>query len=191
MTNKIITLILKSNKTVFSFKDIFLLSGETNSTLLKRRINYYVSRGYLHPIRRGIYAKDKDYNKFELACKIYSPAYISFETVLIQAGIIFQFYSKIFVASYKSKEINIEKQDFIFKKIKAEILTNALGIESNGNYSIASPERALLDILYLNNDYHFDNLKTLNWETIYSLLAIYGGNRRMAKIVNKLYKISR
>ena len=61
-----------------------------------------------------------------------------------------------------------------------------MGIESRGNYHIASPERAFLDIIYRNKDYHFDNLSALNWEKVYELLPIYGGNKRMAKMV-KMY----
>jgi len=39
----------------------------------------------------------------ELAVKINTPSYISFETVLAQAGVIFQFYESVFVASHLSK----------------------------------------------------------------------------------------
>jgi len=41
-------------------------------------------------LRRGLYAKDNSYDKNELATKIYIPSYISFETVLRNAGAIFQ-----------------------------------------------------------------------------------------------------
>jgi len=73
--------ILRADKTVFSFKDILLASGESNPALLRRRMNYYTTHGQLYAIRRGLYAKDKHYNKLELATKIFSPSYISFETV--------------------------------------------------------------------------------------------------------------
>ena len=59
--------ILKSNNTVFSFKEILLTSGESNPALLRRRIYYYIKNGQLYGIRRGLYAKDKNYNKLELA----------------------------------------------------------------------------------------------------------------------------
>jgi hypothetical protein len=38
---------------------------------------------------RGIYAKDKDYDKVELAGRIFTPGYVSFETVLVRSGINF------------------------------------------------------------------------------------------------------
>ena len=175
--------ILKSNKTVFSFKEILLTSGEKKPALLRRRLYHYIKRGQLYGIRRGIYAKYKNYDKFELATKIFTPSYISFETVLGKAGITFQFYGKIFVASYQSKEITCDEQIYNFKTIKESILTNSLGIEKRENYSIATPERAFLDVIYLYKDYHFDNLSPLNWDKVFEILPIYGGNKRMEKMV--------
>lgn len=181
-----ILLILRSSNTVFSFKEILLSSEEKNPLLLKRRLNYYVKIGELYHIRRGLYAKDKNYNKFELATKIFTPSYISFETVLGKAGIIFQFYGKIFVASYQSKEIVCDNQLYGFKKIKDSILTDSSGVERKENYFIASPERALLDIIYLYKNYHFDSLSALDWNKVYDILPIYGGNKRMEKKVAEL-----
>jgi predicted transcriptional regulator of viral defense system len=179
--------ILRSNKTVFSFKDILLSSGENNPALLRRRIHYYITHGQLYGICRGLYAKDKSYNKLELATKIFSPAYISFETVLAEAGIIFQSYGQIFVASYQTKEIACDGHNYSFKKIKDAILTNNTGVEDRNNYSIAIKERAFLDVVYLNKEYHFDNLSPLDWNKVFELLPIYN-NKRMTKIVKKYYE---
>lgn len=180
-----ISTILRSNKTVFSSKDIVLLWGDANTNAARVRVKYYIKTGALYPLRRGIYAKDKNYDKFELATKIYTPAYISLETVLAKAGITFQFYSQIFIASYQTREVIVDGQTYSFRKIKDEILTNSLGVEIKENYSIASPERAFLDVVYLNKDYHFDNLSPLNWDRIYEILPIYGGNKRMEQKVKK------
>jgi hypothetical protein len=179
--------ILKSNNTVFSFKEILLASGESNPALLRRRIYSYIKNGQLYGIRRGLYAKDKNYNKFELATKIFIPAYVSFETVLAEAGVTFQHYSQIFIASYQTKEIDCDGQIFSFKKLKTNILNNNSGIENKGFYSIASKERAFLDIVYLNKDYHFDNLSPLDWDKVFSILPLYE-NKRMTKKVNQYYK---
>lgn len=174
MSKKDITDILRSNNTIFTFKDISLIWQETNLDLVKSRVNYYVKQDELYPLRRGIYAKDKNYDRFELATKIYTPAYISFETVLAKEGVIFQHYSQIFVASYLSREIVCDGQTYVFKKLKDFILNNQLGLERTASYFIASRERAFLDTLYLNKKYHFDNLSGINWDTCRSLLPIYG-----------------
>ena len=179
--------ILRDNKTVFTFKEILLASGETSPDLLIRRLSYYVKKGELHSIRRGLYAKDKNYDKRELATKIYTPSYVSFETVLRDAGMIFQHYDTIFVASYITREIVADNQTFAYKRLKDHILTNHDGIEVKDNYSIASAERAFLDTLYRTKDYYFDNLRPLNWDKVFELLVIYKNNR-MEKKVKELFE---
>ncbi len=180
--------ILRSKQTVLSVKDIMLIWGEPISDAARVRINYYTKNGDLHRIRRGIYAKDKNYDKFELATKIFTPSYVSFETVLGQSGVTFQYYDQIFIASCVAREIKADEQVYSYRKIKDVILTNHLGIENKNNYSIASAERAFLDVVYLNTDYHFDNLSILNWDKVFEILPIYGGNKRMKKAVKKYYE---
>lgn len=183
-----ISTILRSKQTVLSAKDMMLLWGEATSDAARVRISYYAKSGDLYRVRRGIYAKDKSYNKLELATKIFTPSYVSFETVLGQSGITFQHYNQIFVASYTKREITADGQIYSYKRIKDAILTNSAGIENKDNYSIATPERAFLDIVYLNKDYHFDNLSALNWDKVFEIIPIYGGNKRMERTVRKHHK---
>lgn len=175
--------LMRSTKTVFTFKDVVLLWGKSDVNFVKKKINRYVKAGKLNAIRRGMYSKDKNYDKYELATKIYTPSYISLETVLGAAGITFQLYGQIFAVSYQTREIECDGQKYAYHKIKDTILTNQAGIESRENYNIASPERAFLDVVYLHKDYHFDNLSALNWDKVYEILPIYGANKRMAKVV--------
>ncbi len=163
------------------------MSKKKNPTLLKRRLNYYIKEGELYPIRKGLYAKNKDYNRYELATKIYTPSYISFETVLAEAGVIFQYYERIFIASYLTREIAVDKQKYSYRKIKDSILTDNIGIEHKNNYAIATPERAFLDIVYLNKDYYFDNFSVLNWDKVFEILPIYS-NKRMEKEIKDYQK---
>lgn len=177
--------LLRSPKSIFSTKDVALLWGEEGEVTTRVRLNKYVKSGKLVRLYRGLYAKDKSYDKNELATKIFTPSYVSFETVLGQAGITFQYYSQIFLASNKTKEIEIDGQKYGFKKMKDAALTSSMGIEVKGNYSVATPERAFLDTLYVNTQYHFDNLRSINWEKVREILSIYG-NKRMEKAIKKL-----
>lgn len=179
--------ILRSPKTVFTFNDISLLWGEQSSNSARVRLNYYVRNRDLYRIRRGLYSKDKNYNKTELATRIFTPSYISFETVLAKTGVTFQFYGQIFIASYLTREITIDGQIYTFKKIKNKILTNPMGVENKEESSIATKERAFLDTLYINTDYYFDNLRGLDWDKIRNLVSIYE-NKRMQIKVEKLHK---
>ena len=121
---------------------------------------------------RGIYAKDQ-YDIFELANKIYAPSYISLETVLQRAGVIFQYYDSIFSVSYVSRTVKADGKTIVYRRLKKEILLNKQGIEEQENVVIASPERAFLDSVFLYRDYHFDNLSSLNWEKVMDLKEIY------------------
>jgi hypothetical protein len=179
--------ILRSKSTVFTFKEILISSVLVEADLLKRRLNYYVRKGELYSIRRGLYAKDKNYDRLECATKIFTPAYVSFETILAEAGIVFQHYDKIFVATYQTKEIKCDNQIYSFRKIKDDILTNTDGIENRGNYFAASKERAFLDVIYLNKDYHFDNLTPLDFKKVQTLLRIYN-NKRMVHQVKRYFE---
>ena len=180
--------LMRSNKTVFTFNDVVLLWGKPDIKFVKKKIYRYIKAGKMYSIRRGLYAKDKNYDKFELATRIFTPSYISFETVLGKAGVTFQYYSQIFVVSYLTREITTDGQKYSFRKIKDSVLTNNAGLKHEENYSMATPERAFLDVIYLHKDYHFDNLSSLNWDKVYEILPIYGGNKEMAKRVDKYHE---
>ncbi len=171
--------LMRSKNTIFTTNDVSLLWQEPDANFVRKKLYRYIKAGKLYSVRRGVYAKDKSYEKYELATKIFIPAYVSFETVLAKAGVIFQFYGQVFVASYLTREFTIDDQTYVLKKIKDSILTNKTGIEVKENYFIASPERAFLDVVYLNKEYHFDNLSSMNWNKVAEILPIYGGNKRM------------
>lgn len=177
----------QSSKTILTIKDLALLWEETNPINLKSKIGYYAKQGVLIRLTRGIFAKDKNYNSKELATSIYIPSYISFETVLREAGIIFQHYDTIFAASKWPKTMTVDKYTFTFRKLKDMVLYNSAGIISKDNYSVATVERAFLDMIYLFPNYYFDNLKPINWKKCDELVKIYG-NRQLIKRFVKYQK---
>jgi len=176
--------LMRSKNTVFTTKDIALIWNEPRADFVRKKLYRYGKSGKLYSMRKGMYAKDEKYDKYELAAKIFTPAYISFETVLAKSGVIFQFYNQIFIASYLTRELIIGGQTYSFKKIKNSILTNQAGIETNGNYFIASSERAFLDVVYLNKEYHFDSLLNIDWDKVMEILPIYN-NKRMEEKIKK------
>ncbi|MFH1225784.1 MAG: hypothetical protein V1684_00655 [bacterium] len=177
----------QSSKTILTNKDLALIWQETNSNNLKAKIAYYVKQGVLQRLIRGVFAKDKNYEPKELAVSIYTPAYISFETALRSAGLIFQHYDTIFVASPWSKTMAVDKHKFTFRKLKNSVLYNPAGVIQQNGYGLAAPERAFLDMIYLFPNYYFDNLKPLNWKQCLALVKIYD-NQQLIKRLNKYYK---
>jgi hypothetical protein len=177
----------KSPKTIFTNKDLALFWRENDKNKLNSKIAYYVKQKTLISLARGVFAKIKQYDPKELATSVYIPAYVSFETVLREAGVIFQHYDAIFVASKCSKTIVIDEHAFVFRKLKNTVLYNPAGIVLKGNYSVASPERAFLDMIYLFPSYHFDNLHSIDFQKCFELAAIYA-NKQLVKRLNKYYK---
>ncbi|MDR0830664.1 MAG: hypothetical protein LBN95_11230 [Prevotellaceae bacterium] len=164
--------IYKDSRTVFRINDIALLLN-TDDIFLRKKLNNLVKKGKLLNLRRGIYAKEA-YNPEELACVLYTPTYISFEKVLLAAGVIFQYSDTITNASYLSREIIVDSQVIKYRKLKGEILVNPKGVILNqNNLNIATPERAFLDMLYLNKNYYFDYTNSLNKRKLYELVEIY------------------
>lgn len=185
-----ISVLLRSKNTLFTFKELSLIWNETDANLAKKYAYRYVKMGKLYAIRKGTYAKDKNYDRLELASKIYTPAYISLETVLGTEGIVFQHYERIFVVSYLTREISCDGQTYAFRRMKYPTLTNTLGLERRNNYYIASKERAFLDTVYLNKDYHFDNLSSIDWDKCYELVAIYD-NKAMERRLNSYHNLAK
>lgn len=159
-------------QTVLTLKDISLMLPEIPYNNLKRRLSYFAKLGHLKKLRRGVYAKEP-YDVLELANKVYAPSYISLETVLQRAGVIFQYYEGIFAVSYLSRTVEVSGHTIIYRKMKKDILLNKQGIEEQGNVVIASPERAFLDAVFFYKNYHFDNLGALNWDKIMELKDLY------------------
>lgn len=185
--NEYLEAILRSPKTVFTLEDVVLLWQEPSSQAVRGRLSYYVRYGKLYHIRKGLYAKDARYSKLELATRIYTPAYVSFETILVQAGLIFQFHTRISVASYLTRDIEVDGQVYSFRKVKLSVLTDPLGIEHRDESSFASRERAFLDMVYLSGDTHLDNPTGLDWDRVFDLLPIYQ-NQSMERRVRRAYK---
>jgi hypothetical protein len=179
--------LLRSPQTIFSSKDVALMWGEENENIIKNRLNKYVKSGKLFKVRRGLFAKDKNYNRYELATRINTPSYISFETVLGSSGMTFQYYGNIFVASYIKRNMEVDGQRIEFVRMKEYVLSNTLGIENSDGYARATKERAYLDRIYVSKKYYIDNESPLDWEKVFEILPIYH-NKRMEKTVKKYYE---
>ena len=173
-------------RTAFNTNSIALLLNEKRDDSLSKKLNYYVQKGLLLNPRKGIYAK-KHYNPEELAGLVFVPSYISLEYVLQREGVIFQYDSAITSVSYLSREIEMDGRVFRYRQIENEILYNLAGIELRDNISIATPERALLDMMYLNSECYFDNLRAVSKRRVMQLLPVYQ-SQRLTERVKELFK---
>ena len=177
--------VYKDERTVFRMIDIAMLVKETDLSRLCNKINYYVKRGKIENPRKGIYAKP-GYSPEELACLLYTPSYISLDYVLQKSGIIFQYSTQITSVSYLSRTVEADQRSYRYRKIKPAILVNPGGIQRQKNHvNSAIPERAFLDMLYLDPGYYFDNINPLDFKIIKKLLPVYQ-SEALIKNVNKI-----
>lgn len=179
-TDNLLAKLYQSPKTILTTKDIALIWEETNTVNLLSKIKYYAKKGSLIRLTRGVFGKSKEYDVKELATSIYTPSYISFETVLREAGVIFQHHDAVFVAGPYPITKKIDNHLIIWRKLKDSVLYNGFGVKQEKGYSIATAERAFLDTIYLSPKSYFDNLRSINWELCFELVKIYD-NKQLIK----------
>lgn len=188
MKKSLILTLYQKPQTVFTLPEIALLFPQIPYQNLKKRLSYFAQTSSLIKLHRGIYAKP-NYNPLELANKLYSPSYISLETVLQKAGITFQFYQQIFAMTYVTRSLVVDNHTIAYRRLPKEILLNKQGVENVSGVVMASPERAWLDAVYVYKNYHFDNLGGLNWQKVGELKTLYSSQTLLHR-VDQYYQIS-
>lgn len=186
MNNDIILTLYSKPQTVFTLDEITLYFPKVPYENLRSRIRYFTNAGKLKRLHQGVYAKNV-YNPLEFVNKLYTPSYISLESVLAIGGVVFQYYETIFAVSYLTRTITLKDVKIQYRQIKRSVLTNLEGMEQKEGYFIASLERAFLDAVYIYKNYHFDNLGAIDWEKVTQLKKIYK-SKMFEKRVEEYYK---
>jgi predicted transcriptional regulator of viral defense system len=144
-----------SNYPVFSAKEIKVIFHKEENIL--EQIAFWVKRGYLTKIRKGLYvltSKKDDIEPMVLANKIYGPSYLSMEFALNYYGIIPDIpgtYTS--VSSRKTISYQNDFGKYIYQKIKKDFFTGYVRREIGGiTFNLATPEKAILDFIYLNKN---------------------------------------
>lgn len=172
--------------TVFSLSDIKAI----DSYFHRRRLNEWQVKGYIKKITRGYYIfsdlKLDEKIIFEIANKIYSPSYVSFETALAYYGLIPESVYGITSASTRRTYVfKTSLAEFFYRTIKPRLFFGYNLIEHNDKYfKIASPEKAVLDYFYINSGIKDTN----DFESLRINKAVFLKLVSMAKIHSFLKK---
>jgi hypothetical protein len=161
--------LLNSERRLFHTNDLAILWGIKNRNTLYTSIKRDVQKGILKPVYKGLYSSIPlaQLDPLELGkAVIHRYTYLSTETVLAQAGVIFQpVYSYTFVSDISHKA-SVGPWSFLYRKLKPEYLFHPDGlIEQNGVFQ-ATVERAAADMLYFNPKYHFDNPGNIDFRKV-------------------------
>lgn len=161
--------LIQLNRKLYHTGDLAVLWNITNKNTLYTTIKRYVQKGVLIPVYKGLYSTVtlSQLDPLELGkAIIHRFAYLSTESVLSQAGVIAQTTYLYTFVSDLPKKVTVGSMSFLFRKLKAEYLNNPTGItKQNGNF-VATPERAVADMLYFNPKYHFDVPESIDFEKV-------------------------
>ena len=129
----------------------------------KNNISRWVRKGLVIKLRNGYYTfpefKNKSGFSYFLANRIYRPSYISLYTALAFYGLIPEAVAQITsVSSLKTAEFSNEFGDFSYKSVNSDLF---FGYElkplEGRSILFASPEKALIDLIYLYPFYNTEN----------------------------------
>ena len=122
----------------------------------RNNLTRWVKKGYLIRLRQGYFAfseyKSKPDYPIYVANRIYAPSYISLHTALSFYGMIPEAVVQITsVTSLKTESFTNDFGEYSYKNVKENLM---FGYElkpmaDNRTIQFASPEKALLDLLYL------------------------------------------
>ncbi|MFH1784522.1 MAG: hypothetical protein ABH868_06485 [bacterium] len=138
--------------TVFSLSDI----KKADNNFYKRRLNEWKAKGYIKKIIKGYYIfSDLALNEsmlYEIANRIYSPSYISFEMALSYYHLVPEsVYSVTSATTRKTYTFNTEIAQFNYRTVKPDLFFGYELIDFNDKtFKISSMEKAILDYFYIN-----------------------------------------
>ncbi len=165
-------ILMDSGKTVFTPQDLRtlwedgMLNAKTNAVRM-------VAKGLILRIAKGYYALNKQYNVYELANRMVTPSYVSFQSALAYAGISFQVRNQIECAARANARKKRGTILYVYYVLKDDLFFNLDGIRIKEGISIASPERAILDSLYLGFLPDIDDSSKINSTALKRLCSLY------------------
>lgn len=194
---KIQNFIRDKKKQIFTPIDIERYFGVTNGAAIKFILRN-VKKGVYAKIKRGLYFdKNLKPSELEIANKMYSPSYISFEYALSYYGIIPEtVYSVTSATSKTSREFNVLNIAYNFYHLKRELFFGYETKNINGQLIyIAEPEKAFIDYLYfidLRKKALSDriDIKKLNYDKILKFSKIFK-RASLNNLIEKIYDQSR
>ena len=119
----------------------------------RSKLSSMAKNGEIFPIVKGLYETEKGTPGIYLAGSIYGPSYVSFEYALGHYGLIPEAVYTLTCATFekkKAKKYETPFGTFTYRDVPSEAFPLALKLvnEDGYYYRIATPEKALCDMLY-------------------------------------------
>jgi predicted transcriptional regulator of viral defense system len=134
-----------------------LLAGNVDPNNVRRQISRWTTAGKLYQLRRGLYALAPPYQKtsphpFLVANRLVRASYVSLQAALAYYGLIPEYVPVVTsVTTARPVEYETPLGHYAFRHIKQRLFYGYHVTEVNDGQSafVASPEKALLDLVYL------------------------------------------
>jgi hypothetical protein len=188
------------------FETGLLLAGDVDPADVRRQLSRWTASGRLLQLRRGLYALAPPHQKakphpFLIANHIVRPSYVSLQAALSYYGLIPEYVPVVTsVTTSRPGLWNTALGDFEYRHIKAGLLSGYRMEELGGGQTalVASPEKALLDLLYLQpgschpaylRELRLENLESLNLDVLKDL-AEDSGSPKLRRTVSRVEELA-
>jgi len=183
------------------FNSALLMAGDVNPRLIRQQLSRWVKSGKVYKLRQGLYALAPPYQKckphpFLVANYLQRGSYVSLQSALVHYSLIPEVtYVTTSVSHCRPKKIETPLGVFEFRHVKRDLLFG-YELQDLGGQSafIATPEKALLDLIYLQpggekeaylTELRLQNLDQLNPER----LRVYTERFKMLKMRTAVERI--
>lgn len=139
------------------FETSMLLSGQVDPTDIRRQLSRWTSNGRLYRLRRGLYALAPPFQKarphpFVIANRLVRASYVSLQAALGFHGLIPEAVPvTTSITTGRPCEFSTPLGDFVYRHVRTGLFRGYRYLEIRDRQSafVATPEKALLDLLYL------------------------------------------
>ena len=137
------------------FETGLLLAGDESPSYIRRQLSEWVNTGKVWKLRRGLYALAPPYQKtaphpFLVANQMVSGSYVSLQSALAYYGLIPEYVPvTTSVTTLRPGEWDTPIGQFAYRHIQANLFFgyHAIVLDNRQSAWIASPEKALLDLI--------------------------------------------
>ena len=138
------------------FESSLLFAGNVDPKLIRVQLSRWVKTDKIFQLRRGLYSFAPPYQKikphpFLVANRLHKASYVSLQSALSFYGLIPEVVNiTTSVSTGRPERLETPLGTYEFRHIKTELLFGYQMIELGGqNAFVATPEKALLDLIYL------------------------------------------
>ncbi|MDO9027807.1 MAG: hypothetical protein Q7U68_02975, partial [Candidatus Roizmanbacteria bacterium] len=145
--NNLITVLKRLDKNYYTIADLKKITRLPLNSLYVTLARLVKNKSLIR-LTSGVYITSENYDKIEIiANTLYQPSYLSFESALSRYGVLSQIpFSLSFATTKKSLRRKLADVSIEYRKIQPPLF---FGYEKQESLYIATPEKALLDTLYL------------------------------------------